>query len=54
MATTQTSVSECNWILKGEQRDQVPVVASRAVVRPVNRTLPVRLLNPAMESVVVY
>ena len=54
MATTQTFLSECNWILKGEQRDKVPVVAARAVVSPVNRTLPVRLLNPAMESVVVY
>ena len=54
MATTQTSVSECNWILKGEQRDKVLVVAACAVVSPVNRTLPVRLLNPTMESVVVY
>ena len=53
MATTQTSVSECNWVVKGEQRDKVPVVAAGAVISPVNRTLPVRLLNLAMESLVV-
>ena len=29
-------------------------MAARAVVSPVNRTLSVRLVNPAMESVVVY
>ena len=39
MATTQTSVSECNWILKGEQCDKVPVVAACAVVSPVNEAL---------------
>ena len=54
MATTQTSVTERNWILKGEQRDKVPVVAARAIIRPVNRMLPVQLLNHAMESVAVY
>ena len=54
MATTQTSVFECSWILKGKQCDKIPVVASHAVISPLNRTLPVRLLNPAMESVVAY
>ena len=29
-------------------------MAARVVISPVNRTLPVHLLNPAMESVVVY
>ena len=33
MATTQTSVSEYNWILKGEQRDKVPAMESVVVYK---------------------
>ena len=54
MVANQARVNGSDWILEGEHREKVPVMAARAVVNPVDGTLPVCLFNPGAESITVY
>jgi len=54
MATARVSEPKGDWILEGEPREKVPVMAARAVVSPDAGILPVRLLNPGAEPATVY
>ena len=43
-----------DWVLEGEQRVKLPIMMARAVVRPVEGRMPVRILNLGTETVTIY
>ena len=47
LAKTTVDISEeATWLLEGQQMKESPLVVARALVRPHNNTVVVRLLNP--------
>ena len=53
MATANVDPHQ-DWILEGEQREKLPIMMARAVVRPVEGRMPVCILNPWTETVTIY
>ena len=54
MATVKGEVSDGSWLLEGVKKDRLPVAVARALVEPKNWRVPVHLVNPRNEVIVVY
>ena len=54
MATVKGQVSDGFWLLEGVKKDRLPVAVARVLVEPKNGRVPVRLVNPRNEAIVVY
>ena len=54
VATVKGQVSDGSWLLEGVKKDRLPVAVVRALVEPKNGHVPVCLINPRKEAIVVY
>ena len=54
MATVKGQVSDGSWLLEGVKKDRLPIAVETALLERRNRRVPVRLINPRNEAIVVY